>query len=164
MVDTWVIAVLTYGHIISAIGWLGAVFVINLVIGPLMPRFSPATRLDLLQHFGPRFSRIVLMFAGLTVVFGGALFWALEPGTSLVWKETIGTGILLAAIAFVEGAVLTAPTSFRLAKVAATVAANPGTPPPPEMPKLLRHMTVGAFTGMLILVAALAFMVSAAQI
>ena len=164
MTDAWIVAVLTYAHVLSAIGWLGAALTMNIALGPLMSRFAPGTRMDLLQHFVPRFGRMTAAFAGLTVLFGFGLYAAVYSGSSDTWFSVIGVGIVLALVAFVDGAVVIIPAGTRLAAMARDMAGKPPGPPPPEFAPLLRRLQVSSVVAMVILLAVLGFMVAAAQI
>lgn len=164
MTIAWFVGLLTYAHVLSTIGWLGAALTMNLALGPVMNRFSPSTRRDLLQHFVPRFGRIMAAFSGLTVLFGFGLYAAVYSGASDTWFPVIGVGILLALVAFVVGAAVTVPAGNRLAAIARELAGKPPGPPPPEFSPLLRRLQVSSFGAMLILLAVLSFMVAAAQV
>lgn len=164
MSNVWVVGILTYGHVLAAIGWLGAVLTINIALAPLMGRFAPSTRIDLLQHFLPRFARMTMIFSGLTVVFGAALYSQVYQDASHTWDLVIGIGILLAILAFVDGAAVATPTANRLAAMARQVVAQPGTPPPAELPKQLARLQHAAMASLFLLIATLAFMVAAGQI
>lgn len=164
MTDAWIVGLLTYAHVLSAIGWLGAALTMNIALGPIMSRFAPGTRMDLLQHFVPRFGRMTAIFAGLTVLFGIGLYATIYSGSSGTWFSVIGVGILLALIAFVIGAAVIIPAGNRLAAIAREMAGKPPGPPPPEFAPLLRRLQVFSFLAMVLLLAVLGFMVAAAQI
>lgn len=164
MTDAWIVGVLTYAHVVSAIGWLGAALTMNIALGPLMNRFAPGTRLDLLQQFVPRFGRMVAAFAGLTVLFGFGLYASIYSGSSGTWFTVIGVGILLALVAFVDGAVVIIPAGNRLAAMAGDMAGKPPGPPPAEFAPTLRRLQVSSVIAMVLLLAVLGFMVAAAQI
>ena len=162
--DAWVVAVLTYAHVLCAIGWLGGALTMNFALGPLMGRFSPSTRIDLLQHFVPRFGRLTAAFAGLTVLAGLGLYASIYSGSSGAWFPIIGVGIILALVAFVLGAGIIIPTGNRLATLARDMAEKPPGPPPPTFAPLLRRLQATSLVTMLILLVVLGFMVTAAQI
>lgn len=164
MTDAWIVGVLTYGHVLSAIGWLGGALTMNLALGPLMSRFSTGTRMDLLQQFVPRFGRMTAAFAGLTVLFGFGLYAEVYSGSSSIWFSVIGVGILLALVAFVLGAGVIIPTGNRLAAIARDMAGKPPGPPPAEFAPLLRRLQLTSFVAMVILLVVLGFMVAAGQI
>lgn len=164
MLDPWIVGALTYAHVLCAIGWLGAALTMNLALGPLMNRFAPSTRMDLLHHFVPRFGRMTAAFAGLTVLFGVGLYAAVYSGSSPLWFSVLGVGIVLALVAFVLGAAVIVPSGNRLAAIAGSMAGQPPAPPPPEFAPLLRRLQVSSLAAMLLLLAVLGFMVAAAQI
>ncbi len=162
--DAWIVGVLTYAHILSAIGWLGSALTMNIALGPLMNRFAPGTRVDLLQHFVPRFGRMSAAFAGLTVLFGIGLYVSIFSGSSHLWFTVIGVGTALALVAFVLGAGIIIPAGNRLSAIARDMASQPPGPPPAEFAPLLRRLQVASLGAMLILVVVRGFMVTAAQI
>lgn len=164
MTDAWIVGVLTYAHVLSAIGWLGGDLTVTLAVSPLMDRFAPTTRTDLLQHFVPRFGRVVGAFAGLTVLFGLGLYASIYAGSPGVWFSVIGVGMALAAVAFVIGVGLAIPTGNRLGAIARDLAGKSPGPPPPEFAPLLRRLRVSAVVATVFLLAVVAFMVAAAQI
>ncbi len=164
MTDAWIVGVLTYAHVLSAVGWLGSALTMNIALGPLMNRFAPGTRTDLLQHFVPRFGRMNAAFAGLTVLFGLGLYVAIYSGSSQLWFTVIGVGIALALVAFVLGAAIIIPAGNRLSAIARDMSSKPPGPPPAEFVPLLRRLQVASLVAMLILVVVLGFMVAAAQI
>ena len=164
MTDAWIVGLLTYAHVLSAIGWLGGALTMNLALGPLMNRFAPSTRMYLLQHFVPRFGRTTAAFAGLTVLFGVGLYASIYSGSSATWFTVLGVGILLALVAFVIGVAVTVPAGNRLAVIARDMAGKPPGPPPPEFAPLLRRLQVSSALAMVLLLAVLGFMVAAAQI
>jgi hypothetical protein len=150
---------LTFGHVLSAIGWLGLVLTMNVVIGPLMARFSPSTRSDLMIHFLPRFTRATVSFAGATVLSGFALYASLSPDVPN--QQILGFGILLALIAFGLGLAFVVPLSRRLSQMA-TQAAGTGTPPPAEFAPTLRKVQMHAVLSMAILIVVVGVMVTVA--
>ncbi len=163
MVDAVWVAVLTYAHILAAVGWLGATLTINITLLPLMPKFAPSTRGDLLRHFGPRFGLFNLLFAGLTVVFGAALYIVIAPGMSPNWHTTLDIGIAVALVAFVLGLTVTLPAIRRLSRMVPAPDAPPG-PPPQGFTSTLRMMQLGSVAGLALLLVTLGFMVAAAQL
>ena len=155
---------LTYGHILAAIAWLGAALMMNLTLGPLMARFSPSTRGELIRLFIPRFTRAVMGAAGGTVLFGLLLYGALmSDGTyadSLSSPATLRLtiGITSAVLAFLIGLVFVARPSFRLPKLLPDGPAPPG----PEFNRTLRTVQVGSAVSLVLLLFTLLFMVAAA--
>lgn len=165
MLPTIWIDVLTFGHILSAVVWLGGIVTVNVALSPLLGRFSPATRNEVLRYFAPRFARLTAASAGLTVVFGFGLYAAVYSGASAQWMMTIGVGIVVALVAFVLGMVVTVPTSLRLSRmIPATEATVPSEPPPENLARALRTLRASAGIVALLLVVVLALMVASAQL
>jgi uncharacterized membrane protein len=164
MSNAWVVGVLTYAHVLSAIGWLGAVLTMNLAIAPLLNRFAPSTRLDILGLFLPRFSRLTAIFSGLTVLTGAGLYSQIYSQNDAGWFPVIGIGILLALIAFFDGVLLLAPLTKRVSGMANAMGSQPAAPPSPEFLSTVRKLQVSAIASMFLLLATLAFMVAAGQV
>ena len=136
----------------------------NFALGPLMSRFSSSTRVELLQHFVPRFGRITAMFAGLTVLFGVGLYVSIYAGSSTTWFSVIQIGMALALVALVVGVGIIIPTGNRLAAIARDLSEKPPGPPPPAFASLLRRLQASSLVAMLLLLVVLGFMVAAAQL
>jgi uncharacterized membrane protein len=155
--------VLTFAHILCAIGWLGGAMLSNIVLGPVMPRMTPAGRKDILTHFFPRFARVTAAFAGLTVLFGISLYVYLMTGVdNPAWMQTLGVGILLALIAFAIGVGFILPKTFQLPKLLA--AGDPAGPPSAEFQRTLRQVQMASLVVMFVLIGTVAFMVAAAGV
>lgn len=168
-----IVAVLTFIHIISAIGYLGGAMTFGLVIGPKLPKLSSTTSNEFFARVGPAFVRFVELFAYMTVVFGVLLLYALteEDGGNLSllvsssgpWGPSLIAGILTGFVAFLIGIVWVTRSSRRLAKYAQDLLSNPGQPPP-EMLKLARTLEISSAAGLVLLIVTVLLMVAAATL
>ncbi len=166
---SYVIAVLTWFHILGAIGWLGAAMFFGMIIGPLLPGLSPATRGELLVKLVPRFTRYVAGFAIATSVFGVALVFAIAGGNLSILSPSNSFGLFVSAgaavtiVAMILAFVVVLPTANKIVGITKNMQQNPG-PPPPELPSFQKRLRISATTVVVLLLIVLAFMVAAANI
>ena len=163
MADQSVIAVLTFLHIVSGMGWLGGAIFFLSAVSPGVKTFTPPASLEFLTKVGPK---QVMFFAGAataTIIFGLGLLFA-TFGTDLsTWPMYIETGFGLGLIAYLIAILVTIPTFRKLDKIAHQMIANPqGGPPPPEFATYLKRSNMASIIVVLILLLALVFMVSSA--
>ncbi len=163
MADPTVIAILTFLHIASAIGWMGAVVFFLSVLGPSVRKFTPAASLEFLTKVGPRQVRYFAGTATSTIVFGLALLFTAFGTDYTTWPRYIEAGFSLGLLAYLI-AIFVAIPSFRGAdKIAHQVMGNPQPgPPPPELARYLKRGNQAAISVAVILLLALVFMVLSA--
>ena len=163
MADQSVIAVLTFLHIVSAMGWLGGVVFFLSAVSPGVRTFTPPASLEFLTKVGPR---QIMFFAGVataTIIFGLGLLFAAFGTDYASWPSYIEVGFGLGLVAYLVAVLVTIPTFRKVEKIAHQVMGNPqGGPPPPEFAKLLQRANMAAVAVAIILLLALAFMVSSA--
>jgi len=160
VVDSSILTVLFYGHILSAMGWLGGGLFTTFVVGPGLQTLSPSSRLEFIARVIPKVLRFVIYSAVGTMGFGVLLYaysltdssfspsWALYTG--------VGLALIVAAIAFS----ITIPSFRRMSKIAQSIVSGETQgPPPPEMQVLARRAGMGALVGTAILLAVLGMMV-----
>jgi len=163
-----VTAVVVWLHIFSAVGWLGAVMVFGMLVGPLLPGFSPSTRAELVMKLFPRFVRYIQVFAGTTVVFGVAAALAFTNGNMALFAPTsnfglfISVGALLALVALVVGLAVVVPATNKVIRLTGELAKNPG-PPSPELQKASNRTRMGGGFVLVLLIIVLVCMVAAAS-
>jgi hypothetical protein len=163
MADQMVIAVLTFLHIASAMGWLGGVVFFLSAVGPGVRAFTPAASLEFLTKVGPRQLRYFGGVATSTIVFGLALLVATFGTDVSTWPGYIEVGFTLGFVAYLIAILVTIPTFRKVDKIAHQMMANPQAgPPPPEFPKLLKRANMAAVAVALILFFTMLFMVSSA--
>jgi hypothetical protein len=160
MADPTVIAVLTFLHIASAVGWMGALVFFLSVVGPSVRKFTPAASLEFLTKVGPR---QVMYFAGVatsTIVFGLALLFSTFGTDYMTWPGYIEVGFSLGLLAYLIAIGVTIPSFRKADKIAHQIMSNPQAgPPPPELAQALKRVNQAAISVAIILLLALAFMV-----
>ena len=162
MVDQSVIAVLTFLHIVFAMGWLGGVMLFLSAVGPGARAFTPPAVLEFLTKIGPKQVRFFAGVATGTIVFGLALLFAVFGTDYSSWPNYIEAGFGFGLIAYLVAMLVTVPTFRRVERIARQLMSGPPGSPPPEFPKLLRRANMAAMAVALILLLALVFMVSSA--
>ena len=164
-----VTAILAWFHILGAIGWLGAVMLFGMLIGPLLPGLSPTTRGELIVKLFPRFVRYIQVFAIATPVFGVSLVLSVAGGDLSVMSPSnsfglfISTGAVITVVVLIIAFAVVLPTARRIVQVVIRMQENPG-PPPPELPAIQKRLRIGATTAMVLLMIVLAFMVAAVNL
>jgi hypothetical protein len=163
LVDSAVIAVLTFFHIIAAMGWLGGVLFFLSAVGPGARSFTPPASLEFLTKVGPKQLRFFAGAATGTIVFGLMLLLATFGTDMSTWPSYIEVGFTLGLIAYLIAVLVTIPTFRKVDKIARQMMANPqGGPPPAEFPRLLKRANLAAMAVAAILILTLVFMVSSA--
>lgn len=163
MADQSVIAVLTFLHIVSAMGWLGGVIFFISAVGPGVRTFSPLASLEFLTKVGPKQTRFFAGTATSTIIFGLALLFAAFGTDYTAWPRYIEVGFTMGLIAYLIAVLVTIPTFRKIDKIAHQIMGNPQQgPPPPEFAKLLKRANMAAMAVAIILLLALVFMVSSA--
>jgi uncharacterized membrane protein len=167
LADPLVVTVLAYGHILSAIGWLGGNLLTAFVIGPGLQTLSAPARLEFLAKLIPKVNRYVLGMVAGTFIFGilllyfviGGDFSMLSPSTT--FGAAISAGTALAVITAILGVTVIFPSFNKMASIAEGVLKSGGQPPPPEMLKYAKRARVSSMTGVVLLLLVLVMMVAA---
>lgn len=163
MVDQSVIAVLTFFHIVSAMGWLGGVLFFLSAVGPGVRSFTPPASLEFLTKVGPKQLRYFGGVATATIIFGLGLLFAAFGADPSSWPGYIEVGFGLGLVAYLIAILVTIPTFRKVDKIARQIMANPQAgPPPPEFPALLKRANMAAVAVAAVLLLTLVFMVSSA--
>ncbi|MCL4355547.1 MAG: hypothetical protein JRM79_05010 [Nitrososphaerota archaeon] len=163
-----IVTALAFLHVFSAIGYLGSALTFGLVIGPRLPKLSPTTSNEFFAKVGPAFVRFTEIFSWMTIIFGLVFLYAITGGNlSLVfpsssWGLSMSAGMVSALAAFLIGIVWVTRSAKRLVKHAQALLLAPGQPPQ-EMLKLARTLKISSTIGLLLLIAAVVFMVVAAS-
>ncbi|HXQ94518.1 MAG TPA: hypothetical protein VN864_05045 [Thermoplasmata archaeon] len=139
MLSTWILA---WGHVISAIGWLGGGMVFVFVVAPALSRMSPASSGEFLVKVVPGVVRFFQVFAGLTILFGFLLLYNMG-GSSLLTNSTfygvdLSVGIVLALAAFVVSEFVAAPLQLKAVRQIQGMLASGSHTPPAEFPRTLQ--------------------------
>jgi len=162
LVDQSVIAVLTFLHIITAMGWLGGVAFFLSAIGPGVRAFTPPAMLEFLTKVGPKQIRFFAGTATGTIIFGVALLFAAFGTDYSSWPNYIEAGLGFGLLAYLIAIIVTIPAVRKASRIALQMSSEPPAPPPPELPMLIRRANMATIAVALLLILALVFMVSSA--
>ena len=140
-------------HILGAIGWGGAVFMIVFFLQPTAKAIGPAAGPFMAELLGKRrLVSVVLWIAAATIVAGGFLYWhdwqtvgSLGDFLGIRFGLALSLGAISALIAFFIGMLATKPAVDRLLSLGAQ-AAQAGGPPPPELGQQIQDAQAHART------------------
>ena len=159
------LAILTFGHILSAMGWLGGGLVTGFAIGPNLRKMPQTAALEFNAKVLPNLITFVQAAAGLTIVFGLGLLGYLYSQDSTYFSSTSGmdvsVGIVMAAVTAGIAFSMTIPSFKKVSRMSAEVIAGTQQAPPPEMMKFAKRARQGSLIGVLLLLITLAAMVAA---
>jgi uncharacterized membrane protein len=162
-------AVLLWLHILGAIGWLGGVMIFAMLIGPVLPTLSPASRGELAVKLLPRFSRYAEIFAVFTPIFGIALAFQMGDGTMSIFSPNTNLGLflsigtLLSLVAVVVVFTIVSPTVRKIVRLTQETLKSPG-PPPPELTRASTRLRVSSVIGLVALLLIFTCMVAAVNL
>ena len=159
--------ILAWLHIFGAIGWMGSVLFLGIVLGPLLGKLSPGTRSEVILKLFPKLVSYIQVFAIFTLVMGVALAVSItngdlklfSPSSSFGLYITAGATLALVTIAIAMGVVV--PSANRILGITKDLTQNLG-PPPPELAKISRRMRMATTIVLFLLLIVLLFMVAAA--
>jgi hypothetical protein len=167
LADPLLVTVLEIGHILTAIGWLGAGLLSGFVIGPGLQKLSAPARLEFVVKVIPKMLRYIMGMIVGTFVFGLLLlyFW-LDGDFSLMSSSStfgavLSAGIAIAVIAAVLAFTVIFPSFNKMVSIADGVLKSGGQPPPPELAKYAERARISALAGVLLLLIVVAMMVTA---
>jgi uncharacterized membrane protein len=134
-------------HVVGAIAWGGAIFLLVFFLQPTAKELGPAAgpfMRELLEN--RRLTTVILWIATVAIVAGAFLYWHDMDAAGGV-GDFVGTafglwitlGSVSALIAFAIGLFLTRPTLQRATAVGAQIAAA-GDAPPPELVQELQRL------------------------
>lgn len=157
--------ILAYGHILSAMMWLGGGILTTFVVGPNVKKLAPPAALEFNAKVIPKIVRFVEAALMSTLTFGVLLLYFVYDG-SLSWVTTsnqgyavmVGATIALVTAAFVF--ILVVP-SFKKVSTLASEALAAGKPPAPEMMKYAMRARRGSLIGVTLLLIVVSMMVAA---
>jgi uncharacterized membrane protein len=156
-------------HIISAIGWLGAVMVFGMVIGPSLSKLSGSARGEFMAKVAPRFVNYIEIFSIMTLIFGVGMLAVIADGSmSIISLSTtfglcISIGAILALVAVALAFAVVVPATHKIVRISQSMLQNPG-PPPAELMAASNRLKVGSTTAMVLLIIVTVFMVAAATL
>lgn len=169
MVNQILVGTLTWLHVISVIGWFGAVMTFLVSLKPRLAKLSPQAYTEFVLKVFPRFVRSIQVFTVLTVVFGPSLAYAMSDGPPNVfnlispWSIFVTLGASLGITMFFVVFFVFTPTANKLGRLIQQMQQNPGQPPPTELTKAQKRMARLPLIGTSLLLLAEVFMVTAAQ-
>jgi len=154
-----IIDILGYGHVLSAIGWLGGGLLTTFVLGPSLRSLSPSAGLEFNARILPKIIRFVNVAVGLTLVFGIGLFFAVSDQLTSTQSDEIFAGAALALVTAAVAFAVTIP-SFRKVIRFASEALQSGQPPSPEMMESAARARQGAIISVILLLVVLVTMIA----
>lgn len=163
MADPNLLAVLAYGHVLSAMVWLGGGILTGFFIGPSLRKLSPPSALEFNAKVLPKILVLFQVAILTTVAFGLLLLYVFKDGDlSFLMNSTQGyvlsTGILIAAIAAAVGGSVALPSFRKVVKLSAEALAS-GKPPSQDLMKYGNRARVSSTATLLMLFLVLAMMV-----
>jgi len=166
LANTALITLLAYGHILSAVGWLGGGLLTGFVVGPGLQKMSAPARFEFLAKVIPKMIRYVGGMIGGTFIFGLFLLYFFVDGDfsrlspSTPFGAAMSAGIALAVLTAVIAAAVTFPSFGRMSRIAGELLKS-GQQPPPELMKYAARARMGSVAGAVLLLVVLATMVTA---
>jgi len=159
------LAVLTYGHVLSAMGWLGGGILTAFVLGPSLRAMPPAAILEFNAKVLPRILRFVQIVIGTTFLFGLLLLYFDYEGNFTFLSKTsqgmeLSFGILLAVVTAIIAWTVTLPAFKRVSQISNGLLQSDQQPPPPDLAKYGARARRGAMLGVGLLLIVLAMMVA----
>lgn len=159
------IDILGYGHVLSAMGWLGGGILTTFVLGPNLRKLTPAASLEFNAKVLPRIVRFVQAMIGSTFVFGLLLLYFFNDGdltwlTSTTQGYEISTGMILALTTAAVVWFVTVPSFRKVTEFANRVVQGGEQAPSPEMMKYGKRARMGSLIGILLLLLVLSMMVA----
>ena len=166
MTSILILGILTWFHILSAIGWFGGDIVLLIGMEPKFGMLSPAARGELMTTLFPRLNKLELVFATGTVLFGPLLAYEtaggnlamLSPSTS--WGLAITAGATLGLVAFLLEVLVDYPSEKKVIAIMRQMNAENQSVPPAELSKYHERSEYAETAVLLLLFVSLAFMVA----
>jgi uncharacterized membrane protein len=164
VVNQILIDVFGYGHVLSAIGWLGGGILTAFVLGPNLRKLTPPAALEFNAKVLPKVVSFIQGAIGSTLVFGLLLVYFFNDGdlswltnTTQGYEISAGMALALVTAGFAMGFVL---PSFKKLATMAKEALDSGQAPPPDMMKYAKRARLGSITGVVLLLVVLGAMVA----
>jgi uncharacterized membrane protein len=165
MAPAALLAILAFGHVLAAIGWLGGGILTGLVLAPNLRKLPPSAGLEFNAKVLPPIIRFVQAAIGSTFLFGILLLYFYYDGnfsamSTTTQGEELATGVVLALAAAGVAFSVTFPSFNKVVKIAKGLLQGGGQPPP-ELMKYGKRARMGSIAGVVLLLIVLATMVSA---
>ncbi|HYC11439.1 MAG TPA: hypothetical protein VEC02_02105 [Nitrososphaerales archaeon] len=162
---TVLLIIFEYGHILSAMGWLGGGILTAFVLGPNVAKLPPPASLAFNAKVLPKVVRFVQMMAGSTLLFGVLLLYGLTGGDAAYFATTPGitlsAGISLALVAAVIAVGVTIPAFNKISAIANKLLEGGQQAPPPELKRYATRARLGSLVALALLLIVLVAMVAA---
>lgn len=166
MVSTALLAILGFGHVLSAMGWLGGGILTAFVVGPNLRKMPPAAALEFNSKVLPPIIKFIQIMIVTTFLFGILLLYVYYDGDFSPLSKSpqgmeLALGVVLALAAGGVAFSVTVPSFKKIIKIANGLLQGGQQPPPPELMKYAKRARMGSMVGILLLLVVLATMVSA---
>lgn len=155
-----------YGHIISAMAWLGGGVLFTFFIGAKLGNLSPLSIREFLVKIQPGVVQFFQVVAGTTILFGVLLVLNMANGdyaqfsSPTGWALYISLGMGVAIVAFVVSEFVAVPRFKELIRLAQSVPEG-STSLPTGFPRAAQRAGTVALVTVLLLLITLGFMVAA---
>ena len=160
-----VLAVLTFGHVLSAMGWLGGGLLTTFAVAPNLRKLSQAASMEFNAKVLPNLINFVEATAGLTILFGVLLLGYVYSQDTSYFSSTSGmavsVGIVMAVATAAIAFSVTVPSFRKIAKIATAVIGGTQQGPPTEMMSAAKRARQGSMISLVLLLITLAAMVTA---
>ncbi len=169
MVDIVVTGIINWFHVISVIGWTGAVLTFIVSLQPSLSKFSAQANAEFIINAMPRLVRSIQIFSVLTLIFGPLLAFTMNDGEPNVfdfvspWSLFVTAGAAFGITMLLMVFLFFTPTANRLVRSVSNMQKNPQQPPLTELKVLRKRMAIGTPLSLVLLLLAEVFMVAAAQ-
>lgn len=169
MTDILVTGIINWFHVISVIGWTGAVLTFIISIRPSLTKFSPQASGEFVVKAFPRFVRSIQVFSVLTMIFGPLLAFTMNDGPPnnfdyvSPWSIFITIGAVFGIIMLLMVFFFFTPTASRLVHAIMDMQKNPQQPPLTELKSMQKRLAIATPLSLALLFLAEVFMVGAAQ-
>jgi len=165
MVSAALLSVLAFGHVLSAMGWLGGGILTTFVIGPNLRNLPSVAALEFNAKVLPRIITFVQIMIGSTFLFGILLYYYYFNGNFSSLASTpegmeIDFGIILALVTAVVVWTVTVPSFKKVIRISNDLLKGGQQAPPPELAKYGKRARIGSTVGVLLLLVVLATMVA----
>ncbi len=169
MVDILITGIINWFHVISVIGWTGAVLTFVISISPSLRNFSPQANGEFVVKAMPRFVRSIQFFSVFTLIFGPLLALTMNDGPpnafDLIspWSQFVTAGATFGVIMLLMVFLVFTPTANRMVRAVSNMQKDPQHPPLDELKAVRRRMAIATPLSVAFLLLAEVFMVGAAQ-
>jgi hypothetical protein len=158
--------VLAYGHIVSAIAWLGGGIMFGMVIAPRLGKLALSSSRDFVLTVLPGVLRFFQVIAGVTILFGLLLLYDMhvydhmQLDFSTSWGFDLILGMSVALVAFLYSELVAIPVFHRIVTLNRKMGPD-GSGVPPELPRTVRQAGMASLITLVLLLVTVSFMVAA---